>query len=154
MAAINFVMAGSFRNIARASPLDAGLRVMGDSERRHVYCTGSPPTPLIAVSAGMVQASSLLAGPSKGMKQKWIKLVFHTQEWQRSMGFVATVSGHTELHAQFAMNALQISTRPEFAKKSTSGSECLFRSLVFISNIFCVRVGIREGRSLSLLQEG
>lgn len=122
-AAINFVRVGSFMNPARASPLEVGLRVMGDSDRHHLYCTGSPPTPLIAVSAGMVQASSLLAGPSKGMKQKWIKLVFHTQEWQRSMGFIATVSGHTELHAQFAMNALQISTRPEFTKKSANGSK-------------------------------
>lgn len=104
-------------NIARISPLDVGLRIVGDSDREHFFCADDPPAPLIAVSCGLVQASALLSGPPKGMKQKWIKVIFHTQEWQRSVGFVCTVAGVSELHAQYAMSALQISTRPEFTKK-------------------------------------
>ncbi|KAF6759630.1 hypothetical protein DFP72DRAFT_1063974 [Ephemerocybe angulata] len=37
----------------------------------------------------------------------------HSQEWQRTIGFIRTASGFPYLHGQFARNALQISSRAQ-----------------------------------------
>ncbi|KAF6751778.1 hypothetical protein DFP72DRAFT_763918, partial [Ephemerocybe angulata] len=40
----------------------------------------------------------------------------HTQEWERTVGFICMASGYPELHAQFARNTLQFSTRAQVSR--------------------------------------
>jgi hypothetical protein len=42
--------------------------------------------------------------------------IFHSQEWERFVGFIATVFGHDRLSAQLAKDAIQFTTRAHFGK--------------------------------------
>ncbi|KAH6880231.1 hypothetical protein BKA70DRAFT_1378236 [Coprinopsis sp. MPI-PUGE-AT-0042] len=42
--------------------------------------------------------------------------IFHSQEWERFVGFIATVFGHERLSAQLAKDAIQFTTRAHFGK--------------------------------------
>ncbi|KAF6744859.1 hypothetical protein DFP72DRAFT_825131, partial [Ephemerocybe angulata] len=44
----------------------------------------------------------------------------HTQEWERTVGFICMASGHSELHAQFSRNALQFSSRANVSRTPNS----------------------------------
>ncbi|KAH6869296.1 hypothetical protein BKA70DRAFT_1104774 [Coprinopsis sp. MPI-PUGE-AT-0042] len=52
--------------------------------------------------------------------------IFHSQEWERFVGFMATVFGHERLSAQLARDAIQFTTRAHFGKvyepRSSGGS--------------------------------
>ncbi|KAF6741988.1 hypothetical protein DFP72DRAFT_1082846 [Ephemerocybe angulata] len=110
--AVNFKQAGRLRNPARVSPLDIALKTMtGTIQKYNFFCATNPPVPLVAVSAGWVHKSQLLSPSLNGVRQKFVSIVLHSQEWQRTIGFISTASGFPYLHGQFALNALQISSR-------------------------------------------
>ncbi|KAF6741385.1 hypothetical protein DFP72DRAFT_833748 [Ephemerocybe angulata] len=44
----------------------------------------------------------------------------HTQEWERTTGFIRTASGFPQLHAQLARNALQFSSRAQATRSPAS----------------------------------
>ncbi|KAF6741296.1 hypothetical protein DFP72DRAFT_292937 [Ephemerocybe angulata] len=119
--AVNFTQAGPIRNPARVSPLDVAMKNMGsNSQKFNFYCATNPPVPLIATSAGWVDRSQLLAPAEKGVRQKYISIILHSQEWQRTLGFIRTASGFTSLHGQLARNALQFSSRAQASRRTTA----------------------------------
>ncbi|KAF6748639.1 hypothetical protein DFP72DRAFT_819985 [Ephemerocybe angulata] len=94
--------------------------VPGSNQRYNFYCATNPPVPLIAVSCGWLERSQLVAPSETGVRQKYITVIFHTQEWERTVGFIRTASGYPELSAQLARDALQFSTKPQSSRTPTS----------------------------------
>jgi hypothetical protein len=64
----------------------------------------------------MAVNSYLLEPPEKGLRQKWLSGIFHSQEWDRVVGFIVTVFGHERLSAQLNKDAMQFTTKAFFGK--------------------------------------
>lgn len=122
--AVNYVGENSYIwNVSRVSPTRVVLRVVpGGNTRYNLYIDTVPHQPLVAYSAGFLEHSQL-GGPSDtGLRQRYLRLIFHEQEWERFVGFVATATGYRVLHAQLARDALQFSSRAQ-ASDATPSSE-------------------------------
>ncbi|KAF6751807.1 hypothetical protein DFP72DRAFT_1070845 [Ephemerocybe angulata] len=118
---VTFDEEGPIRNPARASPLDIAMRtVPGSNQRYNFYCATNPAVPLTAVSCGWLERSQLVAPSETGLRQKYVTVIFHTQEWERTIGFIRTASGYPELYAQLSRDALQFSTRSQSTRAPTS----------------------------------
>lgn len=73
----------------------------------------------MCISSIFCKESHVLAPPDKGLVQKSITGLFHTQEWERTVGFMGTAFGHKTLRAQVSLDAMQFTTRAYFGKKGT-----------------------------------
>lgn len=99
------------------SPLDLSVRdIPGKNLRYHLYTKDRDPA--VCVSTVLCRESHVLEPPPKGLRQKWISGVFHTQEWERTVGAICTVFGEDVLQAQLVKDAIQFTTRALF------GGEC------------------------------
>ncbi|KAH6902997.1 hypothetical protein BKA70DRAFT_1374066 [Coprinopsis sp. MPI-PUGE-AT-0042] len=78
--------------------------------------------------------SYLLSPPERGLRQKWLSGIFHSQEWERFVGFICTLFGHERLSAQLAKDAIQFSTRAHYGKGGDSRSSGSTLSKMF-SNV-------------------
>ncbi|KAF6758495.1 hypothetical protein DFP72DRAFT_807768 [Ephemerocybe angulata] len=47
-------------------------------------------------------------------------MIQHSQEFERTVGFIRTATGYTELHSQFARNGWQYSTKPQGSRGPAS----------------------------------
>ncbi|KAH6871665.1 hypothetical protein BKA70DRAFT_1450893 [Coprinopsis sp. MPI-PUGE-AT-0042] len=124
ISAVQFRSSGAFINPSRISPLEVCVRhVPGARVRSHLYTLDNGPA--ICVSTVMLVNSYLLAPPERGLRQKWLSGIFHSQEWERLVGFIVTVFGYDRLSAQLAKDAIQFTTKAYFGKdrdSRTSGS--------------------------------
>ncbi|KAH6908653.1 hypothetical protein BKA70DRAFT_1426554 [Coprinopsis sp. MPI-PUGE-AT-0042] len=125
LSALEFRSSGSFINPCRISPLEVGAwSVPGPRIRSHLHTLDGRPA--VCVSPVMCDKSYLQAPPERGLRQKWMSGIFHSQEWERFVGFMATVFGHERLSAQLARDAIQFTTRAHFGKvyepRSSGGS--------------------------------
>lgn len=110
------------RNPSRAPPQDIILRTVGGASGRfNLYLDTKPPRPLIAYSAGYLEHSQLLSTEGSPLAHRYIRMIFHTQEWERFLGFITTATGFPSLHAQLGQDALQFSTRPQPSSGTTPG---------------------------------
>jgi hypothetical protein len=77
-----------------------------------------------AVSCGKVHKSQLFSPYEYAMQQKFINIALHKQEWERWVAWICMVFGQKSLDAQYAFNALQLSTRSDMSKddKKEGGS--------------------------------
>ncbi|KAF6747098.1 hypothetical protein DFP72DRAFT_1075744 [Ephemerocybe angulata] len=120
-AAVTFRESGAFKNPARASPVNVGLRLVpGTNQRFNMYCATNPPTPFIGVSSGWCDRSQLTTSQGNGLPQRYVIMIHHNQEFQRTVGFIRMTTGHAALHSQFAHNGWQYSTRAGTSKASSS----------------------------------
>ncbi|KAF6754970.1 hypothetical protein DFP72DRAFT_812266 [Ephemerocybe angulata] len=111
-----------FINIARISPLDVLVRELGGpSPTLHLY-TGDRKI-AICLSPVQVKASHILEPSPTGVKQKRINGVFHTQELERTVGFVCTVFGKETLGSQLGREEMQFTTRSVFGDSEPSSSK-------------------------------
>ncbi|KAJ2913529.1 hypothetical protein MD484_g6885, partial [Candolleomyces efflorescens] len=97
-----------FVNPSRASPVGVDCKETGTN--RHSLMRGGKP--LIAVITGFLQASNVITPSTVGLPQKQVSVAFHTQEWDRYLGFIGMATGKKTMWAQYRDDALQFSTRP------------------------------------------
>ncbi|RXW13803.1 hypothetical protein EST38_g12051 [Candolleomyces aberdarensis] len=117
--ALSFVESNNFVNPSRASPVDTAVReIAGASPRYNLYRNRLP---LIAVSPLFLEHSQISEPSPNGLRQKYIRGIYHSQEWEHFTGFTGMAFGHTQLHAQLARDALQFSTRAAFPRKTENG---------------------------------
>lgn len=110
--------------MARTSPVDTALRtVAGSSERYNVYHATNPPRPFVGVTSGWLERSQLLSASTTGLRQRFVTVILHTQEWERTVGFLSTATGFSQLHAQLARDALQFSSRAQASNVSSPTGE-------------------------------
>jgi len=109
--AIHFDLSGRYVNPSRASPLDvSAYKVTSDGEHLHLHVKNQPAVNLSSV---FVTASNLLTPPQRGLHQKSILGIFHSQEWDCFCGFICMVFGKDELHVQLEKDSLLFSTKSE-----------------------------------------
>ncbi|KAF9041178.1 hypothetical protein BJ165DRAFT_1406163 [Panaeolus papilionaceus] len=131
--ALNFVVQDQWVNPSRASPLDVELRevIVGGASRLNMYRGNSPA---IGISTGYVSESFVLGAPvNSGVRQKFLSIIFHSQEWERFCGWVCMVFGRDAMHAQLAQDALKFSTRVESVKGQGSPASSS-RKGMFVKN--------------------
>ncbi|KAF6752333.1 hypothetical protein DFP72DRAFT_1070646 [Ephemerocybe angulata] len=134
---VTFTEEGPIRNPARASPLDIAMRtVPGTNQRYNFYCATNPAVPLVAVSSGWLEHSQLVALSETGLRQKYVAVIFHTQEWERTVGFIRSASGYPELWAQLSRDALQFSTRSQSTRSLTSPGNTTSKGRAALSKLF------------------
>lgn len=101
-----------FGNPARMDPRTIALRSFsGTADRFNYYCATTPPRPLVAVTTGWLEASQLTSAASTGLRQRYVTVIPHAQEWQRTTAVICMAFGVRSLHAQLARDALQFSSR-------------------------------------------
>ncbi|KAJ2933907.1 hypothetical protein H1R20_g3130, partial [Candolleomyces eurysporus] len=114
--AITFVEDANFVNPSRSSPENIDVIPQpGSTTRFHLSRNGHP---IIGVSSIFLEQSHLLNATTSGVIQKYIRGIFHSQEWERFVAWICMAFGHRRLHAQLARDALQFSTRPRFDNKN------------------------------------
>ncbi|KAJ2914761.1 hypothetical protein MD484_g5657, partial [Candolleomyces efflorescens] len=119
--AITFIECGRFVNPSRASPMN--VEVLPQTATSNRFYLSRNGEPLIGVSCIYLEHSHLLFETTSGMIQKFIRGIFHSQEWERFVAWICMVFGHRRLHAQLLRDALQFSTRPRFENKGESGKK-------------------------------
>ncbi|KAJ2915171.1 hypothetical protein MD484_g5222, partial [Candolleomyces efflorescens] len=108
--ALLFHRAGNFVNPSRADPRITRVRELpGTTPRYNLYVDNG--SPLVAVTAGFLEFSQLTTPSDSGLRQRFVRIIGHTQEWERQQAFTAMSFGFPSLHTQLARDALQISTR-------------------------------------------
>ncbi|KAF9033545.1 hypothetical protein BJ165DRAFT_1567409 [Panaeolus papilionaceus] len=132
MSALLFVMCQDLINPSRASPLAVHLRQVRTKQntRLNVYRGDKP---MIGVSCGFVTESQLLTPADTGLRQKYLRMILHTQEWERFTSWACMVFGYNALHAQLAADALEFQTRPLYNNngddtQTTTVASGMFRS--------------------------
>lgn len=107
---IEFVQWLQYINPSQVSPLDVVVRKIPSSSRTHHLYT-SKRKPAICVSLASLCESYLYSYPTSGYKHKRVGVRFHSQEWERLVGFTCTVFMEPVLEAQLSAGVVQISTR-------------------------------------------
>lgn len=113
---INFEQHGDYIGPARISPQAVRIRTVTGAKSRY-YLYTAERKPALCISSIFVKDSHVLAPPDKGLVQKSVTGIFHSQEWERTVGFMGTVFGHKVLRAQVSMDAMQFTTRAHFGNK-------------------------------------
>ncbi|KAG2022486.1 hypothetical protein CC2G_000228 [Coprinopsis cinerea AmutBmut pab1-1] len=112
--AICFVTSGHVLNASRACPSLVTIREISpgsvsQSKRLHAYVGDMPA---IFTSCIFSEASCLRSLTNYGLPQNMLQGKFHTQEFERFVGFVCMVFGFRELHANLARDSMHFVTRP------------------------------------------
>ncbi|KAF6761868.1 hypothetical protein DFP72DRAFT_841979 [Ephemerocybe angulata] len=119
--AITFTQEGHFRNPARTSPLEVVMRSTSPTnDRLNFYCATNPAVPFVGVSCGWVERSQIIASSGNGLRQRFISVILHSGEWERTVGFICAASGYPDLHGQLHRDALQFSSRAQGSLPQTS----------------------------------
>ncbi|KAF6753994.1 hypothetical protein DFP72DRAFT_1068849 [Ephemerocybe angulata] len=104
-------------NISRISPLDVLVRELpGPYPRLYLYTADQKVA--VCLSAVQVKESYLVEPSPVGMKQKKLHGVFHSQDFERAVGFVCTVFSKKPLSSQLAKDEMQFATRTVFGAHS------------------------------------
>ncbi|KAJ2911861.1 hypothetical protein MD484_g8554, partial [Candolleomyces efflorescens] len=114
--AINFTSHRNFVNPSRVSPLSLLVRSVPGARTRY-YLYTKERMPAMCVSSVYCKESHLLAPPDRGLRQKWLSGIFHSQEWERCVGLVCTMFKHRYVSAQLCQDAMQFSTKASFANR-------------------------------------
>jgi hypothetical protein len=119
--AIIFERCGNYVNPSRANPRITRVREIGGSSPRYnLYVdTGAP---LIAITSGFLETSQLTTPSDSGLRQRFVRIIPHTQEWERQQGFTGMGFGFQRLHTQLSRDTLQISTRALTTRRNADGS--------------------------------
>lgn len=116
--AIVFVEWHRYINISTISPCAVLVRkVPNGTPLFHLYT--SKRKPAICISLVSCCESFLTRLPPSGIQHKRVGVRFHSQEWERLVGFVCTVFREPVLEAQLSGGVTQISTRGPNTFKST-----------------------------------
>ncbi|RXW12853.1 hypothetical protein EST38_g13001 [Candolleomyces aberdarensis] len=141
---MRFVNNGYFVNPSRASPLGITIRELTSgtsTPRYHAYVGQSP---LVALSPVFLEHSQLTEPSATGLHQRFIRGIFHSQEWERAVAYFNMIFGCRRMHAQLARDALQFSTRGTFKAKTDNGSSGSnlrkTASKMFTKNVSCSTV--------------
>ncbi|KAJ2914814.1 hypothetical protein MD484_g5619, partial [Candolleomyces efflorescens] len=119
--AIELRTCGDCINPSRISPRSVLIRTMpGIVPRFHLY--GRNRRPAICVSTIYCTESYVTAPSPRGLQQKFISGIFHSQEWERFVGFMCTSFGYDVLHAQLSRDAIQFSTRIKYNRNNDTSS--------------------------------
>ncbi|KAJ3503166.1 hypothetical protein NMY22_g18340 [Coprinellus aureogranulatus] len=119
LSTVNFRSTGQFVNLARIGFDDIKIRTVPNAAYRY-HLSLPDHRPAICVSPVMCTYSQILRPATRGVVQKFLNGVFHTQEWERTVGFICTAFGHNDLHAQLSKDAMQFATR---AKPKPEGGD-------------------------------
>lgn len=114
MQSIQFVKAGRYINPSRVDPSYVAVRPAFQSSESKRMFVGKDVA--ICVSPVYSSQSFLLEGKPRGLPQKIVSGIFHSQEWQRFEAFMCLAFSHEVLIAQYKDHALEFGTR---SKKST-----------------------------------
>ncbi|KAJ2919824.1 hypothetical protein MD484_g594, partial [Candolleomyces efflorescens] len=118
MSAIEFRAFDVYLNPSRASPLDFCVREFpGSRPRFHLYTADRRPA--VCVSTILCRESHLVEPSNRGLRQKEVQGVQHSQEWERSVAFQCTMFGHDLLWAQLGMDSMQYSTKADFSQRES-----------------------------------
>ncbi|KAF6763377.1 hypothetical protein DFP72DRAFT_801285 [Ephemerocybe angulata] len=101
----------------------------------------------MCLSTIFCKSSHILEPPERGLKQKSITGIFHSQEWERTVGCIGTVFGHRVLHAQLSMDAMQFTTRASFNRVDSSPNGSSSVQSALFSKIRSPAVGSRARAS-------
>ncbi|KAJ2912051.1 hypothetical protein MD484_g8361, partial [Candolleomyces efflorescens] len=111
---IRFQHVGQYINPSRISPLEVELKEYPtDPPRYHVVRNRRPA---YCVMLGAVSRSQLMSRSNAGLRQRYINVRGVPVEFERQEGWTCMVAGHERLAAQYALNALQASTKSDFTK--------------------------------------
>ncbi|RXW15198.1 hypothetical protein EST38_g10657 [Candolleomyces aberdarensis] len=101
---IKFRSSGRYINLCRISPLDVLVKEIVPSSvpKYHLY--------------GLDRRHIICLAP-----KKLIRGVYHSQEWERFVGFICTAFDQEELEAQLYQDAIEFSTRPASSQGASSG---------------------------------
>jgi hypothetical protein len=121
--AVNFRSHGNFVNPSRVSPLNLLVRSVPGARTRY-YLYTKDRMPAMCVSSVYCKESHLLAPPERGLRQKWMTGIFHSQEWERCVGLVCTTFKHRYVSAQIGQDAMQFSTRAFFGNRCGYNEPC------------------------------
>ncbi|KAJ3532259.1 hypothetical protein NMY22_g7818 [Coprinellus aureogranulatus] len=144
ISAVQFVQHGRYINPSRLSPTKACVKYIPAARPKYHLCTADRET-AICLSPVMCVASHVIEPPERGLRQKWLAAIFHSQEWERFVSFMCMVFGHDTLQAQLAKDAIQFTTRAQFSAKDPSKATSMFSnirspSIVSRTNVAPVKV--------------
>lgn len=106
---LQFSQTGRFVNPSRASPMSTLVKRVGvDTKNLRLYI-GSDFA--ICLTCICVTDSFLYRFPPTGLRQRQIRGIVHSQEWERLVGFFCMVFHEDELHAQVFKDALTFTTK-------------------------------------------
>lgn len=112
---IEFRRYGRYINPCRISPLDVLIKsVPGSTFKYHLH--GADRKVLVCLVPVLCRNSYLMEPNGQTMRKKYITGIFHSQEWERFIGFICTAFDQLELEAQLLQDAIQFATRPESAQ--------------------------------------
>ncbi|KAH6879351.1 hypothetical protein BKA70DRAFT_1447935 [Coprinopsis sp. MPI-PUGE-AT-0042] len=121
LSAIQFVSFEAFINPSRASPLDVCCKqIIGAKPKYYLYTIDQKPA--IFISTVFCDTSHLVDPPERGLVQKWMSGIFHTQEWEQFVGFMCMVFNHEHLAAQLNKDAIQFATKASFGRAQDGSS--------------------------------
>jgi hypothetical protein len=120
LSAIEFRSSEFYINPSRISPLDVCVKQIGIGTRPKYHLYTRQHRPAVCVSTIFCDSSHVLAPPDRGLTQKSISGIFHSQEWEHFVGFMCTVFDHERMSAQLAKDVLQFTTKAHFAKGAYS----------------------------------
>jgi hypothetical protein len=132
LSAMTFKQCGRFINPARISPRDLLVCTLpGGGQRQQLYT--SDRRPAICVSAVYCSDSCITQPSTRGLGQKSISGIYHTQEYERTVGLVCTCFEQPVLHAQIYKDAMQFATRARSRSRAGTSNNFLSLVLSFIS---------------------
>jgi hypothetical protein len=135
------VKSGNYINLARCALTDVCFRNIGVSNQNyHLYTAHRQP--VICLSAVMCTESFLECVPPKGLRKHGLGCIYHTQEYERNIGFLASASGCEGFHSQIYQNTVRFETMSNFKQeKGTVFIACAIRFLTtFQTTPLCLRV--------------
>jgi hypothetical protein len=113
--AIQFVSYKVYINPSRISPVDVSVHQMtGAKPKYNLYTSDNQPA--ICISTIFCDGSHVVEPSTRGLVQKWLSGIFHTQEWERFVGFMCMVFNQPRLSAQLTKDSVQFSTKASFSK--------------------------------------
>ncbi|RXW16792.1 hypothetical protein EST38_g9065 [Candolleomyces aberdarensis] len=119
---MRFVSNGYFVNPSRASPVAIDIRELNSGSSNTRYHAYVGQSPLVALSPVFLEHSQLTEPSATGLHQRFLRGIFHAQEWERAVAYLNMIFGCRRMHAQLARDALQFSTRGTFKSKTDNGS--------------------------------
>ncbi|KAJ3540002.1 hypothetical protein NMY22_g4490 [Coprinellus aureogranulatus] len=114
---LTFTSAKQFGNLSRMElSLVHCLQLSANANRYHAVTKEG--TPFVFISSGFLEASQLTQPSPVGLKQRYVRVILHDGEHQRTSSGMCAVFGFESMKTQFARHALQFSTRAEFASST------------------------------------
>ncbi|KAJ3525115.1 hypothetical protein NMY22_g10706 [Coprinellus aureogranulatus] len=119
LALIAFTSVNKFGNLARMD-ISAVFCLQFSANATRYHAVTKDGTPFIFLTTGFLETSQLTKPSPVGLKQRFVRIIPHKGEFQRTASAVCTVFGFDSMKTQYARHALQFSTRAEYVQSTPS----------------------------------